>query len=86
MYSLFVDDILRLTTTAVGQNTFDGRGFSFGNGLFGQGGASADFDFIRITQFDPAGGPPVSVPEPGVLTLLGIGLAGLGLARRRRKV
>ncbi len=30
--------------------------------------------------------PPVAVPEPGTLALFGIGLLGMGLARRKRKI
>ncbi len=85
VYSIFIDDVLRLTTTAVSQTTFDGRGFSFGNGLFGPGGANADFDFIRISQFDDSDEPMTPVPEPGSLALLGLGLFAMNLARRRKK-
>lgn len=54
----------------------DGSG---GNGS-GTGGTGGGYDGgIDIDN----GNAPVSVPEPGTLTLLGLGLLGLGLFRRR---
>ena len=49
-------------------------------------GLDATVDLTWWFQTDGSGnfGRPASVPEPGLLGLLGLGLLGMGLARRRR--
>lgn len=59
-----------------------------GNGNFDGTTSSADFfTYARWTPAEHNYQQPVtsSVPEPGNLALLGLGLAGIGLSRRRKR-
>ncbi len=45
--------------------------------------SGATTDYFKIASISANSPAPIPVPEPGTLTIFGVGLAGLVLARRR---
>ena len=79
----FIDDVLQWSFNDAGNFAIPGGNilnFFEDDFVTGQGETMVgSVDWIRISS-------TVSVPEPGTLALLGIGLAGIGFTRRRKKV
>jgi hypothetical protein len=85
------DTSWKITLGDLGQLTI-GSGNADGHATYSDTGAVkivADYSYTAASPPPPppppSPPPPVSTPEPGTLTILGAGLAGLGLLRRRKK-
>jgi hypothetical protein len=97
VFDVYVNSVLAFTTggfDAGGTSTtdpdiaFDGGEYSSGSILLAAGAYTVEI-LVAASPFGGGGAyievESASVPEPGTLALLGIGLLGLGMMRREKK-